>query len=109
MSEQCHAPSPAAELIRDPVCGMSVARDTAEYMIRHKGERYYFCCKNCALKFEADPESYLGDRPKPAPMPKGTRYTCPMDPEIIQDTPDLRHGAGTHDAQPGGRTQSGIG
>ena len=71
----------------DPVCGMTVERATAAYMSKHAGERFYFCSSGCQTKFDGDPETYLGDRPEPEPMPEGTMYTCPMDPEIVQDHP----------------------
>ncbi|WP_375173674.1 heavy metal translocating P-type ATPase [Pseudooceanicola sp.] len=71
----------------DPVCGMTVERATAKHMSKHHGERFYFCSSGCQTKFEGDPEKYLGDRPEPEPMPEGTMYTCPMDPEIVQDHP----------------------
>ena len=71
----------------DPVCGMQVDRATAAHIAKHAGAREYFCSSHCKTKFEAKPESYLGDRPAPEPMPAGTQYTCPMDPEIITDEP----------------------
>ena len=71
----------------DPVCGMSVERATARHIAKHAGERFYFCSAGCHEKFEAAPESFLGDRPAPEPMPEGTLYTCPMDPEIVQEGP----------------------
>jgi Cu+-exporting ATPase len=69
----------------DPVCGMQVDRATAKFLTRHEGEKFYFCSENCLKKFEAEPAKYLGDRPKPAPAPAGTKYTCPMHPEIVRD------------------------
>lgn len=72
---------------KDPICGMNVDRASARHFLRHQGEKFYFCSENCLKKFEADPEKYLGERPEPAPMPKGTQYTCPMHPEIIRDRP----------------------
>jgi Cu+-exporting ATPase len=71
----------------DPVCGMSVQRATAANFTRHEGKGFYFCSSGCKGKFEAEPGKYLGDRPAPAPMPKGTQYTCPMHPEIVRDKP----------------------
>ncbi|MFC3613013.1 heavy metal translocating P-type ATPase [Lutimaribacter marinistellae] len=71
----------------DPVCGMSVNRASARHMAKHAGERFYFCSGRCKEKFEAAPDSYLGDRPDPESMPEGTLYTCPMDPEIVQEGP----------------------
>ncbi len=72
---------------KDPVCGMKVDRASARHFLRHQGGKYYFCSARCLEKFEAEPEKYLGDRPAPEPMPAGTRYTCPMDPEIVRDEP----------------------
>ena len=72
---------------KDPVCGMDVDRASARHFLRHEGEKLYFCSESCQKKFEADPNAYLGDRPAPAPLPKGTQYTCPMHPEIIRDKP----------------------
>ncbi|MDS1135440.1 heavy metal translocating P-type ATPase [Nitratireductor indicus] len=72
---------------KDPVCGMTVERATARHMHKHEGERFYFCSSGCADKFSSNPQAYLGDRPKPAPVPKGTKYTCPMHPEIVRDRP----------------------
>ena len=71
----------------DPVCGMRVDRATARHMERHDGQRFYFCSARCAEKFAAAPADFLGDRPAAAPMPEGTLYTCPMDPEIVRDAP----------------------
>ena len=44
---------------RDPVCGMSVERENANARLEHGGKTYYFCCGECAQKFESDPRSYL--------------------------------------------------
>lgn len=73
--------------VRDPVCGMKVDMETTKHRHSYKGEEYGFCCTGCKEKFIADPEKYLGPK-EPAPvMPEGTKYTCPMDPEIITDAP----------------------
>lgn len=71
----------------DPVCGMKVDRAGAQHFLRHEGKGQYFCSATCKGKFEAEPQKYLGDRPAPAAMPKGTQYTCPMHPEIVRDAP----------------------
>ena len=70
----------------DPVCGMSVDRSTARFFENHAGGKYYFCSKGCHDKFLAEPDAYLGGKPQ-KPMPKGTKYTCPMHPEIVRDEP----------------------
>ncbi len=80
--------NPDAYLVAtDPVCGMKVNRATAKHFVRHEGTGQYFCSAGCKAKFEADPEKYLGERPAAEPMPEGTKYTCPMHPEIVQIGP----------------------
>ena len=71
----------------DPVCGMRVHRATAEHFISHSGERHFFCSDRCRSRFEASPDGFPGARPAPAPAPAGARYTCPMDPEVVRDSP----------------------
>ena len=54
----------------------------------HAGTAYHFCSAGCRAKFAADPARYLSLRPDgEAPVPPGTIYTCPMDPEIRQVGP----------------------
>jgi Cu+-exporting ATPase len=72
---------------KDPVCGMTVDRASARHFLRHEGQKHYFCSAGCKGKFEAEPAKYLSDQPAPAPMPKGTQYTCPMHPEVVRDKP----------------------
>ena len=71
----------------DPVCGMTVMRASARHVAKHGGEHFYFCSGRCEEKFIAEPETFLSDRPVPEPMPEGTLYTCPMDPEIVREEP----------------------
>ena len=93
MAENCcshhdHAQKDHADDVAiDPVCGMSVQVSTAEHMTTHDGAHYYFCREGCETKFTANPEQYLGERKEPEPAPPGTLYTCPMDPEIVQEGP----------------------
>ncbi|MBX3693516.1 heavy metal translocating P-type ATPase [Dokdonella sp.] len=85
----CHAGAAPAKAT-DPVCGMQVEIATAKHVREHQGRPVYFCCAGCATKFEADPARYAGMQPAPAaapPMPAGTIYTCPMDPEVRQVGP----------------------
>lgn len=42
----------------DPVCGMSVAPDTAAASICHNGVQIYFCAEGCKQAFEADPDKF---------------------------------------------------
>ena len=74
----------------DPVCGMSVNRDTAKHRFAWQGQDYFFCSARCRERFEAEPEKYLAPKqsrqPEPA-APAGTIYTCPMHPEVRQVGP----------------------
>jgi Cu+-exporting ATPase len=74
-------------IAKDIVCGMDVNRDHAAYISKHGGERFYFCSQDCQNKFDNEPEKWLAGRPEPETMPEGTTYTCPMDPEIVQEGP----------------------
>jgi P-type Cu+ transporter len=112
-----HRPPPLASAAlphrdpdKDPVCGMRV---TGPLQVDHAGERYRFCSTRCREKFLAEPEKYLRAAAADAPVaahaghvdqkhadlkyadlkhaetnaPIGTRYTCPMHPEIVRDAP----------------------
>src|SRR5690606_6930572 len=78
----------------DPVCGMSVDRASAKWMLKHEGTRYYFCSEGCLKKFEADPARHLAGehaahahRDAPVAAAPGSKWTCPMHPEIVADGP----------------------
>jgi len=96
---------------KDPVCGMMVDPQKSAGKVSHGDKTYYFCSKRCAERFEKEPEKYLtapgtaGMESAPHPghakhsgevaavpeavpaTTKGTRYTCPMHPRIIQIGP----------------------
>ena len=97
--------------VRDPVCGMMVDPATA-ISAEHGGRTYHFCGAGCRDRFVADPQKYLGAPPAaPGAAPDhahhehahqhhrhaapatatsaaaGTKYTCPMHPEIVADGP----------------------
>ena len=46
-------------LAKDPVCGMNVDPNDADYESVYKDETYYFCSKHCKTQFDEDPEKYL--------------------------------------------------
>jgi P-type Cu+ transporter len=84
----------------DPVCGMTVNPAQAAASYEYEGIRYYFCAAMCATKFKSDPHRYLAKSSdlKMHTMPTaamkseqqaatGGLYTCPMDPEIVQEGP----------------------
>jgi YHS domain-containing protein len=43
----------------DPVCGMTVTKETAAGTYTYKGQTYYFCSKACKDNFAKDPQKYL--------------------------------------------------
>ena len=72
----------------DPVCGMQVDPDTSKHRAVFEGQTYAFCSVGCQQKFNADPQRYLQPHvQEETAAPPGTRYTCPMHPEIIRDAP----------------------
>jgi P-type Cu+ transporter len=72
----------------DPVCGMTVAPETAAGSYDHQGQTYYFCSSHCLHKFKADPAAFPHPATKPkTAAPAGTKYICPMDPEVVSDQP----------------------
>ncbi len=72
---------------KDPVCGMTVKLDEGKPSRKHKGETYHFCSQKCYDKFGADPEHFLSGKHRDEALPEGTKYTCPMHPEIVRDEP----------------------
>jgi Cu+-exporting ATPase len=97
---------------KDPVCGMMVDPAKAAGQVEHGGRTFYFCSARCAERFSKEPEKFLA-APGTAGMehrtispahaaheqmaeatpavtpPKTVRYTCPMDPEIVQIGPGV--------------------
>ncbi len=79
--------------VTDPVCKMVIEDEEAVGTSVYKGITYYFCNEECLKKFNRDPEKYVGQQkqevqlPKPILRPtKCTGYTCPMHPEVQQET-----------------------
>jgi Cu+-exporting ATPase len=70
---------------RDPVCGMMVDPAIAKHKIEHGGKTIFFCCAGCVEKFRASARVNAGAE-APASF-RGTKYTCPMHPEIVRDGP----------------------
>jgi len=57
--------------VKDPVCGMTIEDKAAAGVSEYKGEKYYFCSKNCKEDFDKNPETFLGKKPLTMmPMPK---------------------------------------
>ena len=75
---------------QDPICGMTTDDPDAYMPYEHNGKTYYFCSDHCLTKFKTDPEGFIsGKEQKDTDEEEvaGRQYTCPMDPEIVQDHP----------------------
>jgi Cu+-exporting ATPase len=103
------ASSPAAQRLRDPVCGMMVDPARAKGgTLEHDGQTYAFCNPRCAEKFAANPAQYLArdaspsaphaheharahgptsPTARPAHPAASDEFTCPMHPEVRQNGP----------------------
>lgn len=75
--------------VLDPVCGMTVKLNAGKPSFHHSGTEYHFCGNSCKKRFGADPVFYLSGnhKKKIKAAPKNALYTCPMDPEIVQEGP----------------------
>jgi len=96
-----HHPGQQAGTAVDPVCGMTVDPSKAAGSFEYGGETYYFCNPRCLERFQADPESYLGEgdegngaagaaepSAEASAPPDDTRtYTCPMHPDVRRQGP----------------------
>ncbi len=105
-SRHLAGPGPAPDAFVDPICGMTVEPATAAGKSDYQGRTYYFCSKHCLKTFEASPAQYAkpessakgevhsccaahghahhGSAKAEKAAPAGTKYTCPMHPEIVQ-------------------------
>ncbi len=71
----------------DPVCGMTVDPTTTPHHTRYRGHDYFFCNAGCRTKFEAAPEKYLQPKASIPSAAPGTKWTCPMHPDVVRDAP----------------------
>lgn len=77
-----------AKLWIDPVCGMEITEEESVGSVEYLGTTYQFCGTGCMEEFQSDPEGCLHPETKPpVEYAKGTMFTCPMDPEVIQEGP----------------------
>ncbi|MCB1369403.1 MAG: heavy metal translocating P-type ATPase [Rhodobacteraceae bacterium] len=51
--------APEDQLLRDPVCGMTVDAQAGKPSHEHEGRRFHFCSEGCRNKFAAAPEDYI--------------------------------------------------
>ena len=46
-------------MIKDPVCGMAVTKETAKAASTYRGQTYYFCSLLCKQLFDREPQKYV--------------------------------------------------
>jgi Cu+-exporting ATPase len=63
------------ELNEDPVCGMTVDRDSARHLAEHGGVVYAFCSVGCRSRFVRDPAAYAPSAATEAAGAAGTAGT----------------------------------
>jgi Cu+-exporting ATPase len=51
------------EKVKDPVCEMQIAPAQAAATREHGGRTYHFCSRSCVDKFDAAPDSFVGEEP----------------------------------------------
>lgn len=49
------------EMALDPVCGMSVDRESASAQTTYNGQVFYFCARGCRDEFLADPAKFINE------------------------------------------------
>jgi Cu+-exporting ATPase len=52
-------PHPGGSMTNDPVCGMRVDEESAEFQTQFAGKKYYFCSADCREEFEDQPADYV--------------------------------------------------
>jgi Cu+-exporting ATPase len=55
-------------MVKDPVCGMDVDTENAQFTAEHDGQTYFFCSRGCMLDFQDDPARYLDPNHEPTGM-----------------------------------------
>jgi len=48
-----------AKFYINPVCGIPIDMNNPKHIVEYKGEKVYFCCDGCKIKFHAEPEKYM--------------------------------------------------
>jgi xanthine dehydrogenase accessory factor len=46
----------------NPVCGVPVDKNNPKHIREFEGEKVYFCCDGCTVKFDKDPAKYINAR-----------------------------------------------
>ena len=49
----------SAKFYINPVCGIPIDTANPKHIVDYNGEKVYFCCDGCKVKFDAEPEKYM--------------------------------------------------
>ncbi|HSK12267.1 MAG TPA: XdhC family protein [Phnomibacter sp.] len=56
---QTEVPMEAPKWYINPVCGVPVDMNNPKHVVEYNGEKVYFCCDGCKVKFDKDPAKYI--------------------------------------------------
>jgi len=48
-------------MTKDPVCGMDVEENKAQFKSEHMGKTYYFCSQSCKSVFDKNPMKFMNE------------------------------------------------
>lgn len=48
-------------MTKDPVCGMDVDENKAQFKSEHMGKTYYFCSQSCKTVFDKNPMKFMDE------------------------------------------------
>lgn len=83
------------DIFTDPVCGMSTEDPNAFLPYDFEGKKLFFCSAHCLETFQKSAGKSSTATPKLSVQPDrhepvtGDTYTCPMHPEVVQDSPGV--------------------
>ncbi len=89
-----------AQIVKDPVCKMTVNPEKTAFSHTLDSKTFYFCCLGCQKKFSQNPKAYLTkphttshtkhikpQKHSQSQNTKGKIYSCPMHPQVKQPKP----------------------
>lgn len=57
--QQADVPASAPKWYINPVCGVPVDMNSPKHVVEYEGEKVYFCCDGCKVKFDKEPAKYI--------------------------------------------------
>jgi len=54
--------SAGSKFYTNPVCGAPIDMANPKHIIEYNGEKVYFCCDGCKIKFEENPKKYIAGK-----------------------------------------------